>query len=208
MRRFYNTHRKIFYSFFFLFFLVTGFAKAQTFTVTEKCVPSPACAEDGTVFNEDNNSKATAWAWDFGDGGKDDVRNPLHAYKTAGSFTVTLTRTFADGAKTTETQLITIGDVPPPFQKWKADTTICPGQSIDLNPYPTNAPAGAKYIWYPKGDTTQILKVDSSGCYSVQVILPNGCKLQDKVNVKICMEPTNQEGAKWYFGANAGLDFQ
>ncbi|MBE9465797.1 PKD domain-containing protein [Dyadobacter subterraneus] len=207
MRRFYNTHRKIFYSFFFLFFLATGFAKGETFTVTEKCVPSPACAEDGTVFNEDNNSKATAWAWDFGDRGKDDVRNPLHAYKTAGSFTVTLTRTFADGSKTTETQLITIGDVPPPFQKWKADTTICPGQSIDLNPYPTNAPAGAKYIWYPKGDTTQILKVDSSGCYSVQVIMPNGCKLQDKVNVKICMEPTNSEGAKWYFGANAGLDF-
>ncbi|MEO6685529.1 MAG: PKD domain-containing protein, partial [Dyadobacter sp.] len=116
--------------------------------MTEKCVPSPACAEDGTVFNEDNNSKATAWAWDFGDGGNDNVRNPLHAYKAAQSYPVKLVRTFADGTKTTEVQNIIIGELPPAFQKWKADTTICPGQTIDLNPYPTNAPAGAKYIWY------------------------------------------------------------
>ncbi|MCF2445138.1 PKD domain-containing protein [Dyadobacter sp. CY345] len=207
MRRFYNTHRKIFYSFFFLLFLATGFANAQTFTVTETCVPSPACAEDGTVFTEDPNSTAIAWEWDFGDGGTDIVRNPLHAYKTAQPFTVTLTRTFANGSKTTEQQTITIGEVPPPFQEWKSDTTICPNTSLVLNPYPNGAPDGATYLWYPKGETTPTLEVDSSGCYSVEVIMPNGCKLQDRVNVKICMEPANQEGAKWFFGGNAGLDF-
>ena len=209
MRRFYNTHRKIFYSFFFLLFLVTGFANAQTFTFTyeDACVPSPACAEDGTVFKEDDKSTATAWAWVFGDAGTGDVRNPLHSYKTAGTYTVTLTRTFANGTQTVETQQITIGEVPPPFQEWKSDTTICPNTSLVLDPYPNGAPAGAKYIWYPKGDTTQTLEVDSSGCYSVEVIMPNGCKLQDRVNVKICMEPANQEGAKWFFGGNAGLDF-
>jgi hypothetical protein len=53
MRQFYNTHRKIFYSFFFLLLLGTGFANAQPFKATETCVPSPACAEDGTVFTED-----------------------------------------------------------------------------------------------------------------------------------------------------------
>jgi len=209
MRRFYNTHRKIFYSFFFLLFLATGLANAQPFTFTyeDACVPSPACAEDGTVFKEDDKSTATAWAWVFGDGGTGDVRNPLHSYKTAGTYTVTLTRTFANGPQTIETQQITIGEVPPPFQQWKSDTTICPNTSLVLDPYPGGAPAGAKYIWYPKGDTTQTLEVDSSGCYSVEVIMPNGCKLQDRVNVKICMEPANQEGAKWFFGGNAGLDF-
>ena len=39
------------------------------------------------------------------------------------------------------------------------------------------------------------------------MILPNGCKIQDRVNVKICLEPSQQQGAKWFFGANAGLDF-
>lgn len=206
MRRFYNTHRKIFYSFFFLLFLGAGFANAQTFTVTETCVPSPACAEDGTVFTEDPNSTAIAWEWVFGDGGTDTVRNPLHAYKTAQPFTVILTRTFANGSKTTEQQTITIGEVPPPFQEWKSDTTICPNTSLVLNPYPNGAPDGATYLWYPKGETTPTLEVDSSGCYSVEVTI-NGCKLQDRVNVKICMEPANQEGAKWFFGGNAGLDF-
>ncbi|WP_254561490.1 PKD domain-containing protein [Dyadobacter diqingensis] len=207
MRRFYNTHRKIFYSLFFLLFLGAGFANAQPFTVKETCVPSPACAEDGTVFTEDANSKATAWAWVFGDGGTDKVRNPLHSYKTAGTYTVTVTRTFADGSTASESQQVIIGELPPAFQKWKADTTICPNTSITLDPYPDGAPAGAKYIWYPKGDTTQTLEVDSSGCYSVEVIMPNGCKIQDRVNVKICMQPENQEGAKWFFGGNAGLDF-
>lgn len=206
MRRFYNTHRKIFYSFFILLFLGAGFANAQTFTVTETCVPSPACAEDGTVFTEDPNSTAIAWEWVFGDGGTDTVRNPLHAYKTAQPFTVILTRTFANGSKTTEQQTITIGEVPPPFQEWKSDTTICPNTSLVLNPYPNGAPDGATYLWYPKGETTPTLEVDSSGCYSVEVTI-NGCKLQDRVNVKICMEPANQEGAKWFFGGNAGLDF-
>jgi hypothetical protein len=69
------------------------------------------------------------------------------------------------------------------------DTTICPGDTLILDPYPNGAPDGAKYVWYPKGDTTQTLNVDSSGCYSVEVILPNGCKIQDRINVKICMEP-------------------
>ncbi|SEJ56988.1 gliding motility-associated C-terminal domain-containing protein [Dyadobacter koreensis] len=209
MRLFYNTHRKIFYSFFFLLFLGTGLANAQTFTFTyeDACVPSPACAEDGTSFKEDENSTATSWAWNFGDGGTGDVRNPLHSYKTAGPYTVTLIRTFANGSQTTESQQINIGEVPPPFQQWKSDTTICPNTSLVLDPYPNGAPEGAKYIWYPKGDTTQTLEVDSSGCYSVEVIMPNGCKLQDRVNVKICMEPANQEGAKWFFGGNAGLDF-
>lgn len=209
MRLFYNKYRKIFSALLFLLSLAAGdaFAIDYVFTVKETCVPNPACAADGTVFTEDNNSTATAWAWTFGDGGEDVVRNPLHSYTTAGTFTVTLVRTFADGTKTTETQSVTIGDLPPTFQKWKADTTICPGEKITLDPYPTGAPEGAKYIWYPKGDTTQTLEVDSSGCYSVQVLMPNGCKLQDRVNVKICMEAANQEGAKWFFGANAGLDF-
>lgn len=97
--------------------------------------------------------------------------------------------------------------VAPEFQEWKIDTTICKGDTLILDPYPNGAPAGAKYIWYPKGDTTQTLKVDSSGCYSVEVIMPNGCKIQNRINVKICMEPQAQEGSKWYFGGNAGLDF-
>jgi gliding motility-associated-like protein len=112
-----------------------------------------------------------------------------------------------DGSTDIQTKSFTISQRPILFQEWKKDSTICPGNTIDLNPYPNGAPSGMKYIWYPKGDTTQVLRVDSAGCYSVEVINQFGCSTQDRINVKVCLEPAGQEGAKWYFGENAGLDF-
>ncbi|WP_439559503.1 PKD domain-containing protein, partial [Dyadobacter sp.] len=168
---------------------------------------NPDCEADSTSFR-DTLSTAVAWRWSFGEGAATDTRrNPQHSYMAPGAYTVTLTRTIRGGTQQTVSQVVQIGALSPAFQEWKTDTTICPGDTLILDPYPNGAPAGARYVWYPKGDTTQTLNVDSSGCYSVEVILPNGCKIQDRVNVKICMEPSAQEGAKWYFGGNAGLDF-
>ncbi|NIJ50937.1 PKD domain-containing protein [Dyadobacter arcticus] len=167
---------------------------------------NPDCA-DSTSFR-DTLSTARTWRWSFGDGGAVDTRrNAQHSYMAPGAYTVTLVRTIQGGASQTVSQVIQVGKLPPSFQEWKTDTTICPGDTLILDPYPNGAPDGARFVWYPKGDTTQTLNVDSSGCYSVEVILPNGCKIQDRINVKICMEPANQEGAKWFFGGNAGLDF-
>ena len=208
MSRFYNTQSQQFYCIFFLILLSTVYAKAQApFVVQGQCMQNPDCNADSTSFS-DTLRTAIAWRWSFGEGAATDTRrNAQHSYLTPGTFTVTLVRTIQGGATQTVTQSVTIGELPPPFQKWFTDTTICPGTTLKLDPYPTGAPEGAKYVWYPKGDTTQVLEVDSSGCYSVEVILPNGCKIQDRVNVKICMEPSAQEGTKWFFGGNAGLDF-
>ncbi|GAB2801982.1 hypothetical protein GCM10027275_55250 [Rhabdobacter roseus] len=171
---------------------------------------NPDCEADSTSFR-DTLSTAVSWRWDFGDAASTENtstrQNPRHSYATPGAYTVSLTRTLADGTTDSYTDIVQIGELPPSFQNWKPDTTICPGETITLDPYPMGAPPGAQYIWYPKGDTTQTLEVDSSGCYSVEVILPNGCKIQDRVNVKICLEPAGGEGAKWFFGNNAGLDF-
>ena len=49
--------------------------------------------------------------------------------------------------------------------------------------------------------------MDSSGCYSVEAISPNGCSYQDRINVDVCGEKKESQGVKWYFGQNAGLDF-
>lgn len=173
---------------------------------------NPNCVDDSTSFS-DTLKTAVAWQWNFGDANNPDNntstrRNPQHSYSTPGTYQVTLVRTRQNGSKDSLSVPIQIGELPPSFQNWKPDTTICPDQTITLDPYPMGgAPAGAKFIWYPKGDTTQTLEVDSSGCYSVEVILPNGCRIQDRVNVKICLEQAGQEGAKWFFGSNAGLDF-
>ncbi len=210
MRLIYNRHKRFFWILGIFLFGTAGFAQAQ-FVVKNQCMLNPECEDDVTTFS-DTLSTSVAWQWNFGDGASDDntdtTRNTGHAYQTPGAYTVTLIRTLASGETETVSQVINVGELPPSFNQWKTDTTICPGQTITLDPYAGGqGPAGAKYIWYPKGDTTQALEIDSSGCYSVEVILPNGCKIQDRVNVKICLEPSQQQGAKWFFGANAGLDF-
>lgn len=219
MRVNYNRYSYFFWVLALLSFGGSGEAYAQAppvvkempVVVKNQCMVNPDCESDVTTFN-DTLKTAIAWKWNFGDpssqGNSDTSRVTGHGYQTPGTYTVHLTRTLKGGIIDTLSFPVEIGQLPPAFNKWKTDTTICPGQIITLDPYAGgNGPAGAKYIWYPKGDTTQTLMVDSSGCYSVEVILPGGCKIQDRVNVKICLEPSQQQGAKWYFGANAGLDF-
>ena len=214
MRLIYNTYKRFFWIFIVLMGSLVHLGYAQSpsvpFVVEGQCMVNPDCENEATSF-EDTLKTAVAWQWNFGDplssDNTDTRRNPRHAYTTPGTYVVSLVRTLQNGTIDSLSLPIQIGELPPPFQNWRPDTTICPDQIITLDPYPMGAPEGARFIWFPKGDTTQTLQVDSSGCYSVEVILPNGCKIQDRVNVKICLEPTNQEGAKWFFGNNAGLDF-
>jgi gliding motility-associated-like protein len=205
MTQFYNKLSQQFCCFFFLMLFLAVSGKAQDFTVDGQCMQNPDCEDDSTTFT-DTHATATAWQWSFGDGGTDTRKIAQHSYASPGQYNVTLIRTLASGATETLSKSITIGELPPVFQEWKADTTICKGDTLTLDPYPNGAPEGAKFLWYPKGDTTQTIRVDSAGCYSVEVFL-NGCKIQDRINVKVCIEPPAQEGAKWYFGGNAGLDF-
>ena len=198
---------------FLVFFLGTAHlysGHAQGFVVGgRKCAADKSCKTDSTAFR-DTLSTATAWQWSFGDGRGSNKRNPKHLYQQPGRYAVTLTRTVAGVPQLPVRDSVTIGAIPPIFQKWQRDTMLCPKEikaGVFLDPYPQGAPAGAKYIWYPKGDTTQRLKIDSSGCYSVTASI-NGCTYEDRINVKVCLEKTNQEGTKWFFGNNAGIDFQ
>lgn len=177
------------------------------------CIPDVECKSDSVTFT-DTLKTSTAWLWDFGDPGSGTQNTSTkvsakHLYQTPGSYTVTLTRTVNGVSEPPVTKTINIGVPPPQFQGWKPDTMICKEDlgKLILNPYPSNAPSGVKYMWFPNGDTTKTMRVDSSGCYSVEVTNADGCTYEDRINVKVCMEQSNQEGAKWYFGNNAGLDF-
>lgn len=127
MGRFYNTYRQQFYFIFFLILLSTGYVKAQ-FIVEGQCMQNPDCEADSTSF-KDTLSTAVAWRWSFGEGGATDARrNPQYSYRAPGMYTVTLTRTLRGGTQETESQTIQIGELPPVFQQWRQDTTICPGE--------------------------------------------------------------------------------
>lgn len=82
---------------------------SRTITVTAPAAATPdanfsASATSGTapmtVSFMDDSTGATAWAWNFGDGGTSTLENPAHAYTSPGSYDVTLTVTGPGGTDT------------------------------------------------------------------------------------------------------------
>ncbi|GAB4037994.1 T9SS type B sorting domain-containing protein [Spirosoma gilvum] len=195
-----------------LLVLVAGLTTswAQGFKISGKaCIPDQECGTDSLTFTDTSAIKATTHVWSFGDGTtitkqRDSVAK--HVYTRPGFYTITLTRT-VNGVTQTSERNINVSTPPPSFSNWRTDTTICKGEVITLDPYAGTTQQGFRYIWYPKGDTTQSIQVDSSGCYSVEAISPNGCSYQNRINVDVCGEKKESQGVKWYFGQNAGLDF-
>lgn len=195
-------------------------------SIRRPCVQVPTgtgeqqCNGEPTTFR-DNTPGVASWKWEFDSAPLSGTAVPpgstvttslsvaQHAYTSQGTKTIILTRTFANTATApqSETFTVNIGVPPTEFQKWRTDTTICKGQVLELDPYPNGA-QNYTYEWSPKGETTQTISVTGSGCYSVEVTNGQGCTTENRINVKVCPDQPQQQGAKWYFGANAGLEFQ
>ena len=188
------------------------------FKYSKTCLTECRDSTSATIFKDTiTTSKATAWKWDFGDVGSvvkntSKLKTASHLYISPGIKTVTLTRT-VNGLPEVITQFITINEPPRQFflgnSPSQTDTTICKGDFLTLDPYKGGADPKYKYIWYPKGDTTQTLRADTTSCYSVQVTdSTTGCSAQNKINVKLCVpQPPKPAENYWYFGNKAGVKF-
>ena len=188
------------------------------FKVSKTCITECRDSTAATMFRDTLKTVATAWKWEFGDLGSgakntSTLKNPAHLYTNPGLKTVTLTRT-EKGVPVIYTQTITINNPPQPFflgnSPSQQDTTICKGDFLILDPYKSGGTNPKyKYIWFPKGDTTQTLRADTTSCYSVQVTDSiTGCSAQNKINVKLCVpSPPKPAENYWYFGNNAGVKF-
>jgi len=79
----------------------------------------------GVGFTDLSSGNATAWSWDFGDGGASTEQNPRHTYQNAGSFTVRLTASNAGGQNTnTKAAYVAVSaPVSPPVAGFVADRT-------------------------------------------------------------------------------------
>lgn len=183
------------------------------------CSPSAntACG-GGAVTFADSRTDATGWNWSFqagavipgqpgsGSGTTATTRTVTHQFSAPGSYSITLVRNLAGGGQETVPFSVSVGQTPNPFPKWKADTTICKGEVLTIDPYNGASQPGYTYKWAPKGQTTQALSITESGCYSVEV-KNDGCPYEDLIHVDVCFEPPGSPAAKWHFGNNAGLDF-
>ncbi len=136
MRLIYTIQKRFFWIFSILMGIALGTSHAQTpFKVKNQCMLNPECEDDVTMFS-DTLETSVAWQWNFGDGASQDntatTRNAGHAYQSPGTYNVKLVRTLKSGGIDSLTMPIQVGELPPSFQNWKTDTTICPGQTITL----------------------------------------------------------------------------
>jgi len=85
-------------------------AVTKTITVIDNPVAdfksddSASCSAPFNVQFTDLTPGATAWQWNFGDGGTSTLPNPTHQYTSLGNFTVTLIATVASGCSDTVTK--------------------------------------------------------------------------------------------------------
>ena len=128
------------------------------------------------VFN--NSSTGTApftYYWTFGDGGISTAANPTHDYATAGSYTVRLAVTDANGCTDTLTRLnyIFVGNMTASFS---SVTTVCVFNNITFNN--TSSPHSSSSWTFGDGGTstsdTASHIYSTPGTYNVRLIIYNG----------------------------------
>ena len=138
------------------------------------------CFGDATTFNDLSIPTPISWLWKFGDGATSSSPAPTHTYSSTGSYTVTLivyNGSVYDSIKKT----VTI--VNNPTLAMGSSATICPGDSVKLNPLITaGAHAGGIWDWSPStglsDPSTRFPWASPTGTttYSVQWTDTNGCE--------------------------------
>ena len=80
------------------------------FSANKLSGPAPLSVQ----FSNQSTGAITGWQWDFGDGATSTGQNPSHTYTAAGSYTVKLTVTGADGSDIAiQPAYITVSNPPP-----------------------------------------------------------------------------------------------
>ncbi|MEO9964303.1 MAG: PKD domain-containing protein [Reichenbachiella sp.] len=158
------------------------------------------CALRTTKFFSNVEPPPSSYFWELGDGFTTNAVNPVHIYQSAGTYNVSLTVEL-NGIMETYTTGVTVVDNDLMIDLGM-DTVRCVGEIFT---YDAGA-GGASYFWNT-GEFTQSINVDTTGLYSVAVVsAATGCVNYDYVQVTT-YEDTNIFRNQWYFGENAGIDF-
>ncbi|MCP9769128.1 PKD domain-containing protein [Lacihabitans sp. LS3-19] len=207
-----------------LLFGVNNSSYGQFYVSPKVCVnenqPDPnnpgqsiGCSQATTFF--DTLGSSVAWNWDFGDGNTATTRDPKHFYNTPGTFIVNLRNVDNNGVINNFTKTLTVGTYPnqPKFNdKVDTDTTVCDGSTLKLNPFKGNlAGNNYEYLWFPNGETTSTIEVDTSGCYSVEVKdKTTGCSRSARIKVKFCLQekPSGSPVQKEYLNGGVIIEYK
>jgi gliding motility-associated-like protein len=190
-----------------------GFVPKDTISLQLDFTFAGTCQNSPTTFFPFVRPGADSLQWSFGDSDTGGGWSPIHTYKTAGSFPVTL-RAFYQGQVDSVTKSVPINSFVLKLQM-TTDTTACRSEfppprgsstpkqfSVKLN---VQGGTPQSIVW-SNGDQGAVLTPDSAGYYYAVVTDAAGCSAYAPVNVKEYGLQTTKRN-KWYFGNKAGIDF-
>jgi len=127
-------------------------------------------------FTDTSTGSPTSWKWEFGDGSKSYLQNPIHKYSKAGIYTVNLTVKNAAGRNTvTKTEYIKV--ITKPVANFSADPT---SGKTPLNVKFTDKSTGSPTSWFWNfGDGSKsflqnpVHKYSKAGVYTVNLTVKN-----------------------------------
>ncbi len=129
-----NNEKLMMFMFLVLFFGISGVGSASAADVPVANFTSNATqgmAPLSVQFNDTSIGNPTSWNWNFGDGINSTLQNPTHAYKTAGTYNVTLTASNSVGSNTL-TQNNYIAVIPQIYSSYLGGSSSDQGYSITV----------------------------------------------------------------------------
>jgi PKD repeat protein len=130
-------------------------------------------------FIDSTTNTPTSWVWSFGDGGTSTSRNPVHVYSSAGTYTVTLTASNAEGSDTaTKSGFITVSSaaVTPVALFHSNVTTGTVPTSVQFLDASTNSPTSWVWSFGDGSSSTEqnpVHAYTSAGTYTVTLTATN-----------------------------------
>ena len=108
--------------------------------------PLEITKEENVQFNDQSVNYPTGWLWDFGDGSSSTDENPMHAFASAGTYTVALTASNSAGADTeTKTDYITVKPFVPVAEFAGTPMEITREESVQFTDQSLNDPEN--WMW-------------------------------------------------------------
>jgi gliding motility-associated-like protein len=153
------------------------------------CFPSRVQFRDSSIARGTN---IVSRLWNFGDGQTSSAVNPVHEYRSTGTFLARLNITDSNGVNYEDEVEIKIESFTKKFAFAGADILTCTSQPVQLR-----ASGGIGYNWSPcilLNDCTieaPVLSVATTGSFTVRVQDINGCIDTDTVNV-VFINPLQQ----------------
>ncbi len=179
-------------------------APINFFPNTFEIINQNTCERSPTKFYPNFDPPADFYRWDFGEpgspGNNSNLIAPIHTYAAPGAYQVTLIAGI-NGSVDSVTQFVNVIAMPDSVDLGQ-DTVICPGETLVLDAGPAQL-----YRW-STGETGQTITVDSSNAtgYFWVVADYGTCSSYDGINVEEFGEQV-QIANYWYFGNNAGINF-